>query len=150
MIVYLDTSALLKLVTTEAGSDEAIGAVAGAAVVVTSLITYAEARSALARAAAERRLTRPDAARSRRNLEATWRDLTRLDVEPVLIEAAGDLAERRLLRGMDAIHLASARLLREASSEPVEIASWDRRLRAGASAEAFRLVPVRLNARGTP
>ena len=46
MIVYLDTSALVKLYVQEVGSTEVRRAVARADLVATSLVAYVEARSA--------------------------------------------------------------------------------------------------------
>ena len=49
MILYLDTSALVKLYAREVGSAEVKRAVARADLVATSLVAYVEARSAFAR-----------------------------------------------------------------------------------------------------
>ncbi len=48
MILYLDTSALVKLYVSEEGSEIVRGAVESAGRVATSRIAYAEARAALA------------------------------------------------------------------------------------------------------
>ena len=60
MILYLDTSALVKLYVEEEGSDEVKKACEQAQVVVTSRLAYAEARSAFARAWRERRFDTQD------------------------------------------------------------------------------------------
>ena len=49
MILYFDTSALIKMYTDEAGAEITRAAEAEAELKATSLITYAEMRSALAR-----------------------------------------------------------------------------------------------------
>ena len=49
MILYIDTSALVKLYAKEAGTAEVQRAVAKAEQIATSLIAYVETRSALAR-----------------------------------------------------------------------------------------------------
>jgi len=49
MIVYLDTSDLVKLYVEEIGSEEIKGIILEATVVSTSKVAYAEARSAFAR-----------------------------------------------------------------------------------------------------
>lgn len=50
MIVYLDTSAFLKLYLDEDGGDQTREAIDKAGVICTHLITYVEMRAALARA----------------------------------------------------------------------------------------------------
>lgn len=60
MILYLDTSSLVKVYIAEAGSDEVQALVASAAVVTTSRIAYPEMRAALARRRRERTLRLKD------------------------------------------------------------------------------------------
>ena len=50
-------------------------------------------------------------------LDEDWRTLEVLSVTENVARFAGDLAERHALRGFDAIHLASALLVRAASRE---------------------------------
>lgn len=57
MIVYLDSSALVKLVVSETQSDAVDALVAGTEYAVTSVITYAGCRSAIARGAPRARLS---------------------------------------------------------------------------------------------
>ena len=49
MILYLDTSAIVKLYADETGSDQVWAAVAEAKLCATHLIAYAETRAAFAR-----------------------------------------------------------------------------------------------------
>ena len=57
-----------------------------------------------------------------------------LDVDETVARMAGSLAETHGLRGMDAIHLASASLL--ADARPV-VVTWDAELRKAAQAEGL-------------
>lgn len=59
MILYLDTSALVKLYVEEPLSQELTVAVTEAEAVATSLIAYTESRAAFARARREARLSLP-------------------------------------------------------------------------------------------
>lgn len=136
MILYLDTSALVKLVVEEPGSEAVDAAVAMADYVVSSVIAYAECRSAIARAAAEGRV---GAAATVRALEQVWTAIQTLDVDQRLSARAGDLSSRHLLRGMDALHLATALEL-GAPVLPVSFATFDRALAAAARIE--RLTPA--------
>ena len=139
MILYLDTSALLKLYLREEGTDVVKALVQRATMVATSLVTYAESRAALARARSSGRL---DAGMYRIVLGAfqrEWESYVAEDISEPLIRLAGDLAEKHLLRGFDGIHLASAVTLQQESDEPISFSAWDERLTAAAAAEGLAL-----------
>jgi predicted nucleic acid-binding protein len=75
VILYIDTSALVKLYAKEAGTTEVQRAVAKAEQIATSLIAYVETRSALAR---KYRLKQVDGAalqRHKREFERDWAQL---------------------------------------------------------------------------
>jgi len=76
VILYIDTSALVKLYAKEAGTTEVQRAVANAEQIATSLIAYVETRSALAR---KYRLDQVDDAalqRHKREFERDWANST--------------------------------------------------------------------------
>ena len=131
MILYLDTSALVKLVVEERGSAAVDALVATTEYAVSSVIAYAECRSAIARAGQARRV---DAAAAVRSLDRVWDAVQSLDVDLRLSARAGELASRHLLRAMDALHLASA-LEVVAPELPVAFATFDRALARAARAE---------------
>lgn len=135
MIVYLDTSALVKLVVSEPQSAAVDALVAATEYAVTSVIAYVECRSAIARGARSRRV---DAAAATRSLDRVWESVHTLDVDLRLSARAGDLASRHLLRGMDALHLASA--LELAGGElSVAFATFDRDLAVAARHEGLEI-----------
>ncbi len=107
MIVYLDTSALVKLFVEEAYSDRVRQAVSGARSVATHAIAYVEACAAFARAAHARGTDALFPA-LRRNLDIQWEAWEILNVTEPLIRRAADLAGRCRLRGYDSLHLAAA------------------------------------------
>ena len=107
MILYLDTSALVKLFVEEPHSDLVRTAAAQSALIVTHLVAYAEACSAFARLA---RL-RADGTlfgRLRRALDVHWTQWEIVAVDEPLVRRAGEIAGRYRLRGYDSIHLAAA------------------------------------------
>ena len=59
--------------------------------------------------------------------------------EPVML-LAGELAERRRLRGADAVHLAAAVYLRQQLGETLTLVACDRELLAAAMSEGFVIV----------
>lgn len=107
--------------------------------VATSNLAYVETISALARMHAGKRLTTVNHRSKRREFGRFWSSVAGVEVSLELIERGGDLAERHALRAYDAIHLASALLVREA--EEVAFSCWDKELRAAAIGENFELKP---------
>ena len=139
MILYLDTSALVKLYVEEALSQELTVAVAEAEAVATSLVAYAEACAAFARARRDGRLS---AQSYRRIVEAFVEDWPRyisVEVTDRLVKDAGDLAASRALRGYDALHLASALRLSQEVTGSVTFLAFDRALSLAAKREALCL-----------
>lgn len=108
MILYLDTSALVKLYVEEEGSNTVRDAVGDASHVVTSRVAYPEARSALARRRVEGAYSRADLRRAVAALDRDFSALVIVELGAAVAKQAGELAERHGLRGFDAIHLASA------------------------------------------
>ena len=126
MILYLDTSSLVKLYVDEPGSADVRQLVDQAEIVTASVVAYAEGRAALARRRRERSLTVAEHRRAKRAFDADWPRVLALDVSDHLARSAGDLAERHRLRGFDALHLASfLRMVREFPSERVRFSSAD-------------------------
>jgi uncharacterized protein len=133
LILYLDTSSLVKLYVDEPGSTEVQRLVEEAEIAASSVVAYPEARAALARRRREGSLTAASHRRARAALDADWPRILSLDVSGAVARSAGDLAERHRLRGFDALHLASfLRVAREFPREDVRFSSADRALEAAA------------------
>jgi predicted nucleic acid-binding protein len=138
MIVYLDTSAFVKLMVEEDGSAEVHSWFGEGWPAVSSVVTYPEACSALGRRSHERgghaRL-----APWLEELETRWRRVLAIRVDATL---AGRLAITHRLRGMDAVQLAAAMITRERlraadAAEELRFAVFDRELREAAEREGF-------------
>jgi uncharacterized protein len=142
VILYLDTSALVKLVLREDGTSDSVAWFERAALVASSVITYAEACAALGQ-----NDRRGNTASSRLGewliaLDEHWKAVMRV---PVAEWPAGRLALAHRLRGMDAVQLAAAVTLRErlragAKGRPVTdvvFAAFDRRLLEAAEREGL-------------
>jgi predicted nucleic acid-binding protein len=131
--LYLDTSSLVKLYVTEAGSDIVRHLVSEANVVATSVVAYAETRAALARLRREGMLTASRLASARREFHGQWPTLLTLDATDSLCRTAGEYAEKYGLRGFDSIHLASfAEVARRAGAQNTRFSSFDNRLNIAA------------------
>lgn len=133
MILYLDTSAWLKL-GDEHGTQEVVTAVQSAQLVAISQIAYAEARAALARVLREKRTTHAEHRKRIAALEADYIEILKIEVSEEVIRKAGELAESHALRGFDAIQLASARWLARKTRKPVRLLAFDKRLNEAAHA----------------
>ncbi len=108
MLLYLDTSALVKIYVREAGREivaEAIGESIG---VATAMISYVEARAAFARLLRESRMTEEDHDNVTNALDERWFTYVKPPVNEDLIQLAGNIAQRHALRGYDSVQLASA------------------------------------------
>lgn len=137
MIVYLDSSALVKLYVQEPGTDAVLDLVMRSAACATSSIAYAETRAALARRQREGVIGTPEMAKIKSALLDDWQRFFVVPVSLVIAKLAGDLAEFHALRGMDAVHLATALWLQEQQPAPLTFAVWDTRLLEAASSAGF-------------
>jgi predicted nucleic acid-binding protein len=135
MIVYLDTSSLVKLYVEENGSADVAVLIKSSDVVATSLIAYAEARAAFARKFREEAFTSKEYNRLLTSFNKDWDSYLVVKVTKDLVRMAGDLAERYALRGYDAIHLASSMTLQQELSSPIIFSCFDKNLQKASERE---------------
>lgn len=140
MILYLDTSALVKLYVREPGTAAVRAHAAKAEALATSVVAYAETRAAFARLKQSGLTGNARHQQRLGQLERDWEALLRVELAPDALRSAGDLAEIYGLRGFDSIHLASALWLKTRVSVPVDFAVFDRRLAAAASKAGLTVV----------
>ena len=106
MTLYVDTSALAKLYVEEADSADAQRMLRSDPVLVTSWLTVVELRRVLARS-----LSGAELQRSLRASEADLDAMALINPDERVWRAAADIAMEVPVRSLDAIHLASARVL---------------------------------------
>jgi predicted nucleic acid-binding protein len=138
-VVYFDSSALVKLVVEERGSDIAAALWDGCDAAVASRIAYPEVCAALAAAGRNHDLDENDLRRARRSWSRYWDAIRPVELNSHVARRAGELVQQHQLRGADAIHLASALTIAPAD---VVVAVWDRRLHDSAVAEHLPVAPV--------
>lgn len=141
MILYLDTSAWVKLYVNEPGSKELRAYTNKAETLAASVVAYPEARATFARLKAQGISTEAKHRQRLAQLNLDWESLLRIELVPAVVRTAGDLADVHGLRGFDAIHLASALWLKEKTSMPLCFAVFDQRLRAAAERAGLVIVP---------
>ncbi len=137
MIVYLDTSDLVKLYVEEIGSEKIKGIILDATVVSTSKVAYAEARSAFARKQKEGGFSIARLRKMVEDFNRDWESYFIIEITDGLIKIAGDIAEKHLLRGFDSIHLASAVILKCKIKSEVYFSSNDAKLNQAARKEGI-------------
>lgn len=120
MILYLDTSALVKLYVEESASQLVRQAVRDAQLSVCHLIAYAETRAALARKRRSGEFSGRQCDLCKRELERTWPRFERMGIDEALVHQAGNLADHFGLRGYDSVHLAAAETVFRAAGPSVE------------------------------
>jgi predicted nucleic acid-binding protein len=128
VILYLDTSALVKLYVPETDSTTMKQHIETDDLPSTSRISYAEARAAFARKRREHTVSATDYRTVIHDFDNDWETYFIVDVSETLIKRAGHLAEQHALRGYGAIHLASAVILSEETNQPVRFACFDDKL----------------------
>lgn len=128
MIVYMDTSALIKLYVKEEGSELASKMLRSADLVATSKIAYVEARAALARLWREEILKEQDYKLVKESFQQDWNNYLVVELSDMIINMGGELTETYKLRGFDAIHLASVLMLKKQLEQEVTGGCWDARL----------------------
>lgn len=128
MILFCDTSALVKLYILEDSSRE-MQALAGAATALAVCrVAWAEMMAALARRAREFPLDADAIEVVRKRLRTDWPGYAVVEVSQPLVELAGDYADTFALRGYDSMQLAAARTLQDMAGEEVQFACFDTRL----------------------
>jgi uncharacterized protein len=141
-LVYFDSSAFVKLVVEEPGSDLAADMWDGCDAALSSRLAYPEVCAALAASGRDHDLDEDGLAVAGQAWEEYWAATRPVELTASVERHAGQLARLHSLRGADAVHLASALAIGDAE---LVFAVWDRRLHAGAQAAHFRVAPLVLN-----
>lgn len=136
--IYLDTSGLVKLLVTEDGSDS-MRIWWDESETITSRVTYAEARAALAAAHREGRLSPAGLRDAKEELEVRWEQIDSVEVTDSLVRQAGDLTEKHSLRAYDGVHLGAALSL---GDENLIVVTWDQSLGQAARNAGLGVAPA--------
>ena len=134
MILFCDTSALLKLYVREAAAAELRALAAAANRVAVCRIAWTDAHAGLTRRAREAPHNAAIANEAKRALARDWPSYTIADITQALVERAGLFSESFALRGYDSVQLAAGKQLEEDFNDEVAFACFDRRLNVAARA----------------
>jgi len=138
VIAYLDASALVKLVVDEAGTDVARDVWQSDVRIATARISQVEVACALEAAVRDSRLRRETLPAGIPDGGFLWQRADAVEADSVVVDAAALIGVRHGLRGVDALHVASALGLE--SLGPV-LVSWDLDQRRAAAAEGLPVYP---------
>ena len=109
--LYVDTSALLKRYIAESDSDSAEQLIRSDPVLVTSRLTEVELRRNLTRLLAGDHLLR-----TRQLVRSDLNSFALIDLDTVTCNEAARIAEQTLCRSLDALHIAAARRVGDATT----------------------------------
>lgn len=141
MILYTDTSALVKRYVREEGTEDVASLFEQHSQVAASVLTQAEMASALAKAVRMAWVNEQEGDQAWQDFLSHWPGFLRLPLSSGMIERAAALAWEHGLRADDAIHLACALALGEMSGEPVRFACYDHRLQEAARKDGLQTWP---------
>ena len=128
MILFADTSALVKLYIDEPGSAQMVALAAGATALAVCRVTWVEMLSALARRSRQQPQAASALAAARQRLKLDWGGLVVVEITPAVAELAGDYAQALALRACDSVQLAALVSLRKGVDDDLRFACFDDRL----------------------
>ncbi|MBU2611525.1 MAG: type II toxin-antitoxin system VapC family toxin [Chloroflexi bacterium] len=129
MIVYFDTSALVKGYVEEAGSREVHALLDDKTIIPGSaIITQVEMAAALQKAVRLNNAAEALLAETWQDFLDDWSTFTHIQVSEALVVRASRISFDYQLRGYDSLHLAAAQMWQERLNLPVTLATFDRNL----------------------
>ena len=140
MILYLDTSALVKAYVSEQNSSEVMSAIRSADIVATQLIAFIEAHAAFSRLKREKKINEEEFELLKTSFVVDWENYLQIENSKNLMLHAVDLAEAFALRAYDSVHLAAAVLLLRQSKQSVIFACFDQHLNKAAKVLGLELL----------
>jgi predicted nucleic acid-binding protein len=140
-IVYFDSSALVKLLISENGSDLVDEVWDGCDSALSSRLAYPEVCAALAAAKRNNLVSNSACSEAEEAWELYWSAMRPVELSADVAKTAGSLARESMLRGADSIHLASALAV---GLDELIVAVWDRQLHTASLSAGLRVVPSSL------
>ena len=128
MILFCDTSALVKLYVHEDGTDVMVRETATGDLIAVCRIAWVETMSAMARRSREQPRDAATIARARNRVVADWPHYLTLDLTQELVELAGEYADAFALRAYDSVQLAAVQTVHRELPGEVRFACFDGRL----------------------
>ena len=131
-VLYLDTSALVKLYVLEAHSDSVQTVVDEAKSLATSVVTFVETHAAFAAAERLGRISQPQLQQLKQNFQQDWPQLSQVEATADILVRAAELAEGFGLRAYDSLQLAAADKVFRLYPQTLQFLSFDQKLNQAA------------------
>jgi predicted nucleic acid-binding protein len=128
VILYCDTSALIKRYVEEEGTEIVDRLWSASLGIATSVVAFAETASTFSRKLREGILTEREYVSTLKMFKTDFDSFILVSVTPMLNSMIERLVMKYPLRGFDAIHLSSALMIKDSGSLPVQFACFDRTL----------------------
>lgn len=130
--LYLDTSAALRATLERGTTPEIEGRIASASALVTSRLSLVESARAFHRLRQQGGIAAARLADARREVDALWHRCELWELTPTVCDLATHVAPDRVLRTLDALHLATFLVARR-RVEGLELLTGDARLEDAAN-----------------
>ena len=140
MILYCDTSALIKRYVEEIGTEYVDTLWKDCWCVATSVAAFAEAMSTFGRKLREGLLSRKEYIKTVKKFKNDYEHLILVPLGNDLNSVMEDLFNRHSLRGFDAIHLASALVFTNSKETDLFFACFDHTLNKAAKKEGLKVI----------
>lgn len=143
-LAYVETSALVKLYDPREPGSAGVVALLRRYQGCSSVLLFAEVVSALARKRRAREVTDRRSQALLAQFKRDYQQLVLVELSPRVLQETERLLLTYPLRAADAIHLASAVLLREHLPSPLPVITADRAIAEAARQEQFTVLPESL------
>lgn len=140
MICYLDSSALVKRYIREDGTDKMNSLIAGAKILVTSKLTYAETLSAFFKKYRAKELSEKHLNTVLTVFENDWAYFLVVEFGDEMLPLIKKLVRKHYLKGADSIHLSSALWLKTTVKQDITFIASDSNLLAAALSETLHIL----------
>jgi len=141
VILFCDTSALMKAYAKEEHSEQVRNLLQEAASCFVSLITWAEMCAAFGLKERTQKITGKEVSAGLQRLKKEWGSFGQTAVDEDLMIEAGELALRFGLRAYDSVQLASAQRVHRQLGRKLVFCCFDKQLNAAAAALAINILP---------
>jgi uncharacterized protein len=140
VIIYFDTSALMKLFVAEAHSEGLRQTADQAVQVFVSQLAWVEMCAGLALKQRTGKIAAEIGTQALSGLRQEWLRYGKLAVNEDITQAAGQLASRFALRAYDAVQLASAQRVHQEAGDSMLFCCFDKALNAAAAGLGMRIL----------
>ncbi len=143
-MIYLDSSALVKMYIEEDGSDKVNALLEESSIAAVSMLAYPETLAAITRRHKAGDIETPVFEEIKKAFKADWKSFTVVEMRKEVFQFVDTVIDRHSLKGAGSIHLSTALWLKETLKEDVVFVASDVELLKAAKAEKLRILNPRI------